>query len=108
MPEPLIFESTLRISDGLPFEVVRRILRQNFGRFRLCYETELRGIAGVKAKILVRFAIDKKGQVAVAEPASSSASPAFLLCAARAFEGLNFPQPDAPLVAVEYGISFEP
>jgi hypothetical protein len=106
--EPLIFESTFRISDGLPFEVVRRIIRQNYGRLRLCYEYSLRSNPA-KAKMVVRFAIGRSGDVILAEPLTSDASPELTTCYVRAFQTLSYPQPLTPtLVVVEYGMSLEP
>jgi hypothetical protein len=104
---PRMFESTLQVSEGLPFEVVRRIVRQNYGRLRLCYEVELRQNPGGKAKMAVRFIIDPHGNVALTEPAPSDAPPPLLVCYIRAFRSLSFPAPSTPML-IEYGMSFEP
>lgn len=105
---PKLTDRGLGMSDGLPPEIIRRIVRQNFGRFRLCYENAARADPeGMKrATVIVRFAIDSSGNVAMAEPTTDAASP-FPSCVARGFASLSFPQPDVPLVAVEYTIGFE-
>src|SRR5687767_8833631 len=43
----------------LPPEVIQRIVRQNFGRFRLCYETELKKQPELTGKVEVTFTIEK-------------------------------------------------
>ena len=105
---PYFFESTFRISEGLPPEVVRRIVRQNYGRMRLCYEDDLRIAPPRKEKVTVRFAIGRDGEVALAEPLAGDATAGFAECYARAFARLSYPQPMNDLVVVEYGMSFEP
>ena len=40
---PILRNPTIESNGRLPAEVIQRIVRQNFGRFRLCYEAGLRG-----------------------------------------------------------------
>ncbi len=98
----------LRMSQGLPPEVIRRIVRQNFGRFRLCYENAVRSNPDLKKATLVdRFAIAASGAVVFSEP-TTDPQDAFPSCVARGFLDLTFPQPEAvSLVAVEFTIGFE-
>lgn len=108
MRAPMLRDGGVRTSEGLPPEVVRRIVRQNFGRFRLCYETAVRGNPDLKRVTLaVRFAIDMTGSVVLSEPVTGDSSDPFYACVARGFRALSFPQPEGvSLVAVEYTIQF--
>src|SRR5689334_9657332 len=47
----------------LPPEVIQRIVRQNFGSFRLCYENSLRNCPNLQGRVAVRFVIDSDGSV---------------------------------------------
>ncbi len=50
-------------SGRLPPEVIQRIVRQNFGRFRLCYENGLRNNPNLQGRVSVRFVIGRDGAV---------------------------------------------
>jgi hypothetical protein len=96
-------------SAGLPPEVVRRIVRQNFGRFRLCYEDGLRGDPTLGGEVKVRFVIDTDGAVSVASDAGSTlADPSVVTCVVRGFMGLSFPSPSAGSLVVVYPVYFAP
>ena len=47
------------VNGKLRPEVVKRIVRQNFGRFRLCYENGLRTNPKLAGKVVVTFTILK-------------------------------------------------
>ena len=51
------------VSGRLPPEVIQRIVRQNFGRFRLCYENGLRNNPNLQGRVAVRFVIGRDGAV---------------------------------------------
>jgi hypothetical protein len=97
------------VSGRLPPEVIERIVRQSFGRFRVCYEDALRLHPGVQGRVVIRFVIDRSGAVARAANAGSDVGdPALVVCVARAFQALSFPQPEGALVTVVYPIVFAP
>ena len=54
------------VSGRLPPEVIQRIVRQNFGRFRLCYENGLRNNPNLQGRVAVRFVIGREGDVIAA------------------------------------------
>jgi len=96
-------------SAGLPPEVVRRIVRQNFGRFRLCYENGLRTDPTMAGSVRMRFVIESDGAVGTVSDAGSLMSdPGVVACVQRAFGGLAFPQPTGGSMAVTYALSFAP
>lgn len=94
----------------LPPEVIKRIVRQNFGRFRLCYENGLRTNPRLEGRVTVRFAIARDGNVASATNSGSTLpNPSVVTCVVNSFRRLSFPPPDGGgLVVVTYPISFSP
>ena len=99
----------LQVSGRLPPEVIQRIVRQNFGRFRACYEAGLAKDPGLKGKVSVRFVIGKDGAVgSVSDAGSDLPDPATKKCLLAAFSGLSFPQPEGGIVTVVYPLVFNP
>ena len=96
------------VNGRLPPEIIQRIVRQNFGRFRLCYEQGLRTQPGLGGRVTAKFVIDRSGAVAVAQDAGSDLpNPGVVACVVRTFETLSFPQPEGGLVTVVYPIIFD-
>ncbi|APR79240.1 Hypothetical protein A7982_04587 [Minicystis rosea] len=96
-----------RVSGRLPPEVVTRIVRQNFGRFRLCYEEGLRRNPVLQGRVAVRFEIGRDGSVAhMSNGGSDLPDAAVINCIVRGFAGLSFPQPEGGTVNVVVPIHF--
>jgi hypothetical protein len=92
--------------ESLPPEVIRRIVRQNFGRFRLCYENGLRTNPTLAGLVRIRFVIDADGSVGtVSDAGSVLADKAVLLCMQRSFASLSFPQPEKGALSATYSLS---
>jgi hypothetical protein len=98
------------VSSGhLPPEIIQRVVRQSFGRFRACYEGGLRGNPNLQGRVAVRFVIGRDGGVSnVANGGSDLADASVVSCVQRAFYGLSFPSPDSGIVTVTYPIVFSP
>ena len=97
------------VSGRLPSEVVQRIVRQNYGRFRMCYENGLRGNPNLSGRVTARFVIGRDGAVAnVANGGSDLPDSGVVACVVQAFYGLSFPTPDNGVVRVSYPIMFSP
>jgi hypothetical protein len=93
----------------LPPEAIQRVIRQNFGRFRFCYENGLHVNPTLAGRVTARFAIGRDGAVlSVADGGSDISDPAVVSCVVRAFYGLSFPQPEGGIVTVTYPIVFSP
>jgi hypothetical protein len=93
----------------LPPEVIQRVVRQNFGRFKACYEGGLRGNPNLAGRVAVRFVIGREGDVSSAANGGSDLPDAGVVsCVTRAFYGLSFPHPDTGIVTVTYPIVFSP
>jgi len=106
---PQVRMGGVSISGRLPPEVIGRIVRQNFGRFRLCYENGLRNNPNLQGRVAVRFVIGADGAVSnVGNGGSDMPDAGVVSCVARAFKGLSFPLPERGIVTVVYPIMFSP
>lgn len=95
----------------LPPEVIQRIVRQNFGRFRLCYETGLRKDPNLTGRISIKFVIDRAGAVdpkSLGNAGSDLPDADVIGCVQRGFGNLSFPQPEGGVVTVVFPIIFNP
>jgi hypothetical protein len=106
---PGLREGAVQVMGRLPPEVIRRIVRQNFGRFRLCYENGLRSNPSLQGLVSTRFVIDRSGAVAsAADHGSDLPSASTVSCVVRGFGNLSFPKPEGGIVSVVYPIVFSP
>ncbi len=106
---PTIRQGATTVNGRLPPEVIQRIVRQNFGRFRLCYQNGLRSNPNLQGRVAVRFIIALDGSVQSAQDAGSSLPDASVVsCIVRGFGNLSFPQPEAGIVTVVFPIMLAP
>jgi hypothetical protein len=105
---PRVRMGATSVSGRLPPEVIQRIVRQNFGRFRLCYENGLRKDPKLEGRVSVSFVIGRDGSVSNVKGGGDLADRAVADCVTRAFHGLSFPQPEGGIVTVTYPIMFSP
>lgn len=106
---PQVRMGATTVNGRLPPEVIQRIVRQNYGRFRLCYENGLRNNPNLQGRVAVRFVIGRDGSVSnVANGGSDLPDPSVVQCVIRAYYGLSFPQPEGGIVTVVYPIMFSP
>jgi len=59
---PQVRMGATTVNGRLPPEVIQRIVRQNFGRFRLCYEDGLRKNPTLQGRVAIKFVIDRGGR----------------------------------------------
>jgi tetratricopeptide (TPR) repeat protein len=106
---PSIRMGATQVTGRLPPEVIQRIVRQNFGRFRLCYENGLRENPNLQGLVQTRFVIGRDGAVAsVVNSGSDLPNAAVVNCIVRGFSGLSFPEPEGGIVTVVYPIHLAP
>ncbi|WP_437679089.1 AgmX/PglI C-terminal domain-containing protein [Sorangium sp. So ce131] len=106
---PSLRAGAAQVSGRIPAEVIPRVVRQSFGRFRLCYERGLQRNAGLQGVVAVRFTIDPSGAVTSAiDGGSDLPDGAVVSCVVRAFHGLSFPAPERGSVTVLFPIRFAP
>jgi hypothetical protein len=106
---PRIREGATSVNGRLPPEVIQRIVRQNFGRFRLCYENGMKNNPNLQGRVAVKFIIDRSGAVSLtADGGSDLPDQGVVQCVVRGFGNLSFPQPEGGMVTVVYPIMFNP
>jgi hypothetical protein len=106
---PKVRMGATTVSGRLPPEVIQRIVRQNYGRFRMCYEGGLARNPNLEGRVSVRFVIGRDGSVSnVSNGGSDLADSGVVGCVIQAYYGLSFPQPEGGIVTVVYPIMFEP
>lgn len=93
----------------LPAEVATRIVRQNFGRFRLCYEGGLARNPNLSGSVGLVIPVDATGSVGnVTLGGSDLPDSTTLECLRAAAGGLTFPQPEGGALRIVQRLSFEP
>lgn len=105
---PILKMGTTSVQGRLPPEVIQRIVRQNFGRFRLCYENGLRKDPSLAGRVTVSFEIARDGSTTKISAQSTLPDAAVVSCVTGAFKGLSYPQPEGGIVKVTYPIAFAP
>ncbi len=123
--EPAVVRLARGVNGRLPPETIRQVVREQFGRFRQCYEAGLSRDPKLTGKIVVRFVIGRDGTVSNAAPSPLPASPELppnapevpetsmpddevTKCVVDAFKDLEFPKPQGGIVTVVYPIVFSP
>ena len=90
-------------------EVIQRVVRQNFGHFRLCFESTLRNSPNLQNRVSVHFVIDVDGTVKKPrDGGSDTPDTALRACVVEAFRALQFPPPEGGTVTVTYPVLFSP
>jgi len=97
------------VNGRLPPEIVQRVVRQNFGRFRRCYEDGLHGNPSLEGRVAVKFVIARDGSVMTSQDGGSDlADDGVRQCVVRSFGTLSFPKPEGGIVTVVYPIVLSP
>ncbi len=106
---PTLRQGPMQVNGRLPPEIVQRVVRQSFGRFRLCYENGLKNNPKLQGRINTKLVIDGKGAVsAVQDGGSDLPDQATIACVQKAFRALSFPQPEGGVVTVVYALILNP
>ncbi len=106
---PKVRMGATTVSGRLPPEVIQRIVRQNYGRFRMCYEQGLTRNPNLEGRVSARFVIGRDGAVSNASNGGSDLPDSGVVsCVVSAFYGLSFPQPEGGIVTVVYPIMLSP
>lgn len=106
---PQVRMGATQVSGRLPPEVIQRIVRQNYGRFRMCYEQGLAKNPNLEGRVTVRFVIGRDGSVSnVSNGGSDIPDSGVVQCVIQNYYGLSFPQPEGGIVTVVYPIMFAP
>ncbi|TKD10103.1 AgmX/PglI C-terminal domain-containing protein [Polyangium fumosum] len=104
---PTLRMGATTVSGRLPPAVIQRIVRQNFGRFRFCYEQGLKSSPNLTGRVVARFVIGRNGSVVnVGNGGSDLPNAEVVSCVLSGFRGLSFPEPEGGVVTVTYPIMF--
>jgi hypothetical protein len=104
---PILRQGATQVNGRLPPEVIQRIVRQNFGRFRACYEMGLKRNPKLEGRVAVKFTIDQAGAIKdVGDSGSDLGDAQTVSCVLRGFANMSFPQPEGGIVTVVYPIIF--
>lgn len=97
------------VSGRVPPEVIQRIVRQNYGRMRGCYEEGLRQNPHAAGRLTVQFVIEHDGSVSrVSTAGADEVGAGVAACVVRAMQQMSFPSPDGGTVTVSYPFVFSP
>lgn len=108
-PATVRMAASITVTGSLPAEVIQRVARRNFGRFRLCYDEGLRRKPKLGGKIVIELVIDEKGRVPSSTSRGSDLPDAKMVeCVRVGFLGLRFPSPESGVVRVTYPMLFSP
>lgn len=100
-------EAGTTVTGRLPPEVIKRIVRANFPRFRMCYEALRRTDPSAAGTVSTAFVIDETGAVASAKTdAGTITDKTMRSCAQGIFRTMSFPEPEGGKVSVTYPIDF--
>jgi hypothetical protein len=103
-----LIETTADIQGRLPPEVIKRIIRANYPRFRACYESGLKRVPDLKGTVSTAFVIDKDGAVESAKNTGGTLTDEPVKsCVTGVFKTLSFPEPEGGKVKVTYPIDFQ-
>jgi hypothetical protein len=111
---PTLHQGVIEVGVNYPPEVVGRIVRQNFGRFRLCYEQALTRVPKLEGRFTTSFVIDPQGSATAVKmeeregPVPELREPELDRCIIHVFEKLTFPSPEREAVRVVFPIIFRP
>jgi hypothetical protein len=97
-----------QVNGRIPPQVIQRVVRQNFGRFRMCYSQALGRNPNLEGRIPVRFVIGRDGAVSNVSAGGDMPDASVRSCVQSAFYGISFPPPEGGIVTVTYPIMFSP
>jgi tetratricopeptide (TPR) repeat protein len=99
----------LKVRGELPPEVIQRIVRQSFGRFRLCYEQGLSRNPNLAGRVSARLEISEEGEVTnVTNDGSDLPDAVVVSCLIGAFHGLGFPRSERGKLMVSVPLLLSP
>jgi len=102
-------DSLALLQHRVPPEAIQRIVRANFGAFRVCYRSGLARDPTLAGRVVVRFSIGGDGAVALAVDAGSTLRDDDVVsCVVRGFLNLPFPATGGQPVTVLYPLTFSP
>jgi hypothetical protein len=103
-----VTESSVTVTGKLPSDVIKRIVRANFPRFRACYESGLKRDPTLKGTVSDTLSIDTTGAVESATLGKGTLTDATVgACVTGVFRTLSFPEPEGGKVKVDYTLDLQ-
>lgn len=101
--------SSIQTNGRNPADVIQRIVRLNFGRFRNCYVAGLGANPSLSGRIATKFVIGRDGAVTQASDAGSDVPDQNVVSSVvRSFNTRSFPPPEGGVATVTYPIMLTP
>jgi hypothetical protein len=100
----------VKTQGRLPPELIQKIVRDRYARFRGCYEAGLARNPDLGGAIQTQFTIELDGTVHDAKPGCGTTMPdaQTVTCVTDNFNRLKFPKPEGGVVTVVYPIVYSP
>jgi TonB family protein len=92
-PNPTVMFGPPQVNGELDPAIITRVLRQNLGAFRYCYQKELTINPTVTGRVAIRFIISASGAVTMANKSQSTGDQTLDDCAVARIRTLVFPAP---------------
>jgi hypothetical protein len=106
---PQIREVTMKSNGQLPPDAIQRVVRLNFGKFRMCYEDQLKTNPSLHGRVVTKFMIGRDGSVIAAQDGGSDLpNQQVVSCIVKGFQNLSFPTPEGGTVTVTYPLNLSP
>jgi hypothetical protein len=107
---PRLRAGNVTVLGRISQEAVMRTVRQNFGRFRMCYEKGLARNAALMGRVELRFGIERDGSVShlISGAGTDLPDPEVVRCVTNGLNGVSFPLPEGGPATVVFPILFEP
>ncbi|MEZ4393234.1 MAG: AgmX/PglI C-terminal domain-containing protein [Polyangiales bacterium] len=106
---PTVRAGAPAVSGMLSAEVIRRVVLRNLGQVNRCYTQGLSMNPELAGRVVARFVIGARGEVASSGVGESSISaPSVGECIAAAVRGWQFPSPQGGIVIVSYPFILSP
>jgi len=106
VPYPKLRVGEVKVVGDLPDMVVRRVMRQNFGRFRLCYEEGLARKDDLKGEVILEFTINPAGTPQMSKASGTLEDRAVIDCVGKGLREVAFPERPSGNVKVTFPIQF--
>lgn len=110
-PSPAVSPGALTVQGSIDRQIIRRVVAQNMGAIRYCYERELLRAPTLAGKLVLQLVIDGAGVVqrVTTAPESTLKSAAVSGCVEKAALRWRFPKPaGGGTVTVSYPLLFSP
>jgi hypothetical protein len=106
---PIMRQPAITVNGQLPADAIQRVVRLNFGKFRMCYEDQLKTNPSLQGRVVTKFMIGRDGTVVAAQDGGSDMpNQQVVSCIVRSFQNLSFPTPDGGNVTVTYPLVLSP